>query len=123
MLERGKSAGKVGKAIILPIYKGKGDAGNCNNYRGISLVDHLAKIYERILERRLREKVEPKLGEEQHGYRRGRGTTDLLFTLRMVTEKMLEYGKVSSLPLLICRKLLIRCQGRNSGEQWKGIIE
>lgn len=119
----GKVPERWGKAIILPIYKGKGDAGNCNNYRGISLIDHLAKIYERILERRLREKVEPKLGEEQHGYRRGRGTTDLLFTLRMVTEKMLEYGKSFFVAFIdlqkafdsVPRKKLWRAMERNYG--------
>src|SRR6201990_159334 len=43
-----------GKAIVVPIYKGKGDPADCNNYRGITLLDHLSKTYERILERRLR---------------------------------------------------------------------
>src|SRR5678815_1435808 len=58
-----------GRSIIVPIYKGKGDAGNCKNYRGISLMDHMAKLYERIIERKLRSKIEPRLGEEQYGYR------------------------------------------------------
>src|SRR5678815_3694590 len=119
----GKVPERWGKAIIIPIYKGKGDAGSCNNYRGISLMDHLAKIYERILERRLREKVEPRLGEEQYGYRRGRSTTDLLFTLRMVSEKMLEYGKrffVAFIDLQkafdsVPRKKLWRAMERNYG--------
>src|SRR5678815_4599354 len=43
-----------GRSIIVPIYKGKGDAVNCKNYRGISLMNHMAKLYERILERKLR---------------------------------------------------------------------
>ena len=44
-------------------------------------MDHMAKLYETILERKLRSKIEPRLGEEQYGYRGGRSTTDLMFAL------------------------------------------
>ncbi len=75
-----------GKTIILPIYKGKGDSGRSDNYRVISLINHIAKLYERILEK-------PKLGEEQHGYRKDRSTSDPIFILRMVMEKCWEFNK------------------------------
>ena len=39
---------------------------------------------------RLRERVEPELGEEQLGFRKGRGTTDGMFSLRQLVEKRLE---------------------------------
>ena len=48
------------------------------------------KLLERILDKRLREKVEPELGEEQLGFRKGRGTTDGMFSLRQLVEKRLE---------------------------------
>lgn len=88
----GEVPAEWGKSIIVPIYKKKGDSGQCNNYRGISLMDHIAKLYERMIECRLREIVEQSLGEEQHGYRKGRGTTDLIFSLRQVVEKAYEYN-------------------------------
>ena len=37
-----------------------------------------------------RERVEPELGEEQLGFRKGRGTTDGMFSLRQLVEKRLE---------------------------------
>ncbi len=37
------------KAIIVPIYKGKGKREECNSYRGISLLSVPGKIYGRIL--------------------------------------------------------------------------
>ena len=48
------------------------------------------KLLERILEKRLCERVERNLGEEQLGFRNGRGTTDGMFSLRQLVEKRLE---------------------------------
>ena len=42
------------RSTICPIFKNKGDPLECKNYRGISLMSHAGKLYERILERRLR---------------------------------------------------------------------
>ena len=50
--------------MIIPIYKEKGDIiQDCGNYRGggggggIKLMSHTMKIWERIIERRLREET------------------------------------------------------------------
>ena len=48
------------------------------------------KLLEMILDKRLRERVEHKLGEEQLGFRKGRGATDGIFSLRQLVEKRLE---------------------------------
>ena len=60
--KKGEIPGEWGNAIICPVYK-KGDKSECRNYRGISLLPHITKIYERILECRLHSCVEEKLGE------------------------------------------------------------
>lgn len=72
-------------SIIISIYKGKGDIQNCTNYRGIKLLPHTMKVWERIIERRLRE--ETTIGEEQFGFMPGRGTTEPMFALRQLMEK------------------------------------
>ena len=59
-------------------------------YRGITLLSHIMKLLERILDGRIRKKVEQELGEEQQGFRKGRGTTDGMFALRQMVEKRLE---------------------------------
>ena len=51
-----------GKDLMCPIYK-KGDKTICSNYRGISLMPHPLKVYERMLEGALRECIEEKLGK------------------------------------------------------------
>lgn len=81
-----------GRAIVCPVFK-KGDRGDCSNYRGISLLPHAMKLYERILEKRLRTEVEDKLNEAQYGFRPGRGTTDLIFSLKMMIEKSWEWDR------------------------------
>ncbi|GJW91913.1 retrovirus-related pol polyprotein LINE-1 [Tanacetum coccineum] len=39
---------------VIPFYKNKGDAQACSNYRGIKLLSHTMKLWERVIERRLR---------------------------------------------------------------------
>ena len=41
---------------MVSIYKGKGDALECNSYRGIKLLEHAMKVFERVIEARLRER-------------------------------------------------------------------
>ena len=37
---------------MVPIFKGKGDVMECNNYRGIKLMSHTMKLWERMIEAR-----------------------------------------------------------------------
>ena len=71
--------------ITIPIYKGKGDAMNCGNYRGVRLLEQGMKVNEYVLERRLREIVD--IGDYQFGFRQGRSTTDAIFIVRQLQEK------------------------------------
>ncbi|KAF3675031.1 La-related protein 6A [Capsicum annuum] len=41
-------------STMIPLYKNKGDIQSCNNYRGIKLLSHSMKIWERVIEVRLR---------------------------------------------------------------------
>ena len=78
-------------SVIIPIYKEKGDIQDCENYRGIKLMSHTMKIWERIIDRRLRE--ETTIGDEQFGFMPGRGTTDAIFAVRQLMEKHREKQK------------------------------
>ena len=75
-------------SILVPIYKGKGDIQDCGNYRGIKLTSHTLKIWEKVVERRLREMVN--IGEGQYGFMPGKSTTDAIFALRQLMEKYRE---------------------------------
>ena len=41
-------------AVIVPLYKGKGERNECKNYRGISLLSVIGKTYAGILVDRVR---------------------------------------------------------------------
>ena len=70
---------------LVPIFKNKGDVLECNNYRGIKLMSHSMKVWEKVIERRLRE--ESDISQNQFGFMPGRGTTDAIFAIRQLCEK------------------------------------
>ena len=90
--EEGKIPEDWNKAIIVPIYK-KGNRMECSNYRGISLLSVPGKVYASIIEKRIRNLTEGKLGENQAGFRPNRGCQDQIFALRQIIEKSWEYNK------------------------------
>ena len=65
-------------SVLLPVFKGKGDPMECGSYRAIKLLEHAMKVTERVLERRIREKVNT--DDMQFGFRPGKRTTDAIFT-------------------------------------------
>ena len=78
-------------ATIVSLYKNKGSKSDCGNYRGISLLSIAGKILARVVLNRLIENVsEDNLPEAQCGFRPGRSTVDMIFTVRQVQEKCME---------------------------------
>ena len=79
------------RSIILNLYKGKGDATARGNYRGLKLLEHAMKAFERILEGLIRKQVS--IDDMQFGFMPGRGTTDGIFIARQVQEKFIAKNK------------------------------
>jgi len=77
-------------ATIVTIYKRKGDRAECGNHRGISLLAIAGKVLAKIILNRLKEITEKVLPESQCGFRAGRSTCDMIFTLRQLQEKATE---------------------------------
>ena len=44
-------------ACMVPLYKGKGDVYECSNFKGISLLSVVGKVYSRVLINRIRDKT------------------------------------------------------------------
>ena len=70
--------------------KKKPQATKCSDHRTISLIAHTAKIVAKIVRRRIEKKIEDVLGEDQFGFRRGKGTRDAIEMLRIISERTLE---------------------------------
>ena len=56
-LKQEKIPDDLKESEIVAIYKQKGDILECGNYRGIKLLEIAQKIYERVIERRIRERI------------------------------------------------------------------
>ena len=89
-LTEGKIPVEWRTGLIIPIWKMKGDVHDPGKYRGITPPTQVLKLLESVLDGRIRKKIESEIGEEQQGFRKGRGTTDGLFTLKQFVEKKLE---------------------------------
>jgi hypothetical protein len=75
--------GKWRTLIVVPIPK-KGDLSLPTNYRGISLMCIIAKIYNKALLFRVRKVLDGRLCDIQNGFRPGRSTIPHIVTLREI---------------------------------------
>ena len=80
------------KSEIVPIYKQKRDTLECGNVRGITLLEHGMKIFEKILERILRKLITVN-NNMQSGFSSGKGTTYAVFIIQQLQRKHLEVHK------------------------------
>uniref|UniRef100_A0A3B3ZSF9 Uncharacterized protein n=1 Tax=Periophthalmus magnuspinnatus TaxID=409849 RepID=A0A3B3ZSF9_9GOBI len=107
--------------VVVLLYQ-KGDWRVCSNYRGITLLSLSGKVHSRILERRIRPIVEPRIQEEQCCFHPGRRTLDQSASrhddvLRMVLTQMEGEHKLalrrvyaSALPPLVDRCGITVCR-------------
>ncbi|CAF4074483.1 unnamed protein product [Adineta steineri] len=84
-------------AILIRLFK-KGDKQLCDNYRGISLLSVISKLFSRIILNRIQQLIDNQLLEAQSGFRPNRSTIDHIFILKMIMERRKEFNK----PLFLC---------------------
>jgi len=74
--------------VLIHIFKNKGDAHECTNYRGIKLMCHTLKLWEQVMERRLWR--DTNVSQSQFGFMSGRSTMEAIHLLRGMMEKYRE---------------------------------
>ena len=82
------------EGFIIPLHK-KGSINDVENYRGITLLSTLGKLFSRMLNNRLSNWAEHYyiLIEAQAGFRHGMGTVDNIFILHGLLTHYLNHGK------------------------------
>ncbi|XP_050563541.1 LINE-1 retrotransposable element ORF2 protein [Spodoptera frugiperda] len=80
------------KSTIVLLHK-KGDRDNIENYRPISLMSNLYKVFAKLILNRLTGLFDQQQPMEQAGFRAGFSTIDHMHVLKQLIEKSAEYGK------------------------------
>ena len=94
MFTSGEYPRSWGEGIITPIFK-KGDVNDVSNYRGITLINVLAKVYSQLLLNRLTYWTEmyDKITKSQFGFQKRKSIIDCIFILQSVVSKVLSKGQ------------------------------
>ena len=82
-LEKGRIPDEWKVAYVTPIYKGKGPKSELNNYRPISVISPVAKVFETLVASNIRSYLDSRnvLSESQYGFRVGRSCELALNTM------------------------------------------
>ena len=70
-------------ALLVPVPK-KGDLSCCDNWKGISLLYMIGKLFARVLNDRLQLVVEETVSDSQCQLRAGRSCVDMIFCVRQL---------------------------------------
>ena len=74
------------KGNIIRLYKGKGQKGKRSNERGITLASNVGKVYERIINERVKEVTQ--ITDAQAGGKEGSAITDHLIALEQIIQEI-----------------------------------
>ena len=88
IFESGIFPDKWTEGFIVPIHK-KGDVNNVQNYRGITLVSCLSKLFTSILNKRLEAFCDNNnvISDAQFGFRKGKSTVDAIYILHSIVQR------------------------------------
>ncbi|KAG0713639.1 Pikachurin [Chionoecetes opilio] len=79
------------RGLVVPIWKGKGDRQDCNNYRGITLLSVPGKVLVHLLLTQIRSHLLKHQRPQQSGFTPGKSTTDRILALRVLVERRREF--------------------------------
>ena len=90
------------KGNIIRLYKGKGQKGKCSNEREITLASNVGKVYELIINGRIKEVTQ--ITDAQAGGEEGSATTDHLIVLKQIVQEIRDEGKTAYVIFLDVQK-------------------
>ena len=93
------------RSVFIPIPK-KDNAKECLNCHTTGLISHTSKIMLKILQARLQQQLNHEFPDVRAGFRKGRGTRDLIANIHWIIKKAREFQKETSISALwLCQSL------------------
>ena len=92
ILETGEIPTNFKRTLIVVLFK-KDDRSECKNYRPISLLSHIYKLFMTIIRCRISDDLYSRFPDSQAAYQPNRGTTEQIFALSQLIEKSIEFNK------------------------------
>ena len=92
VIDTGNVPDEWGVGLIKPLYKGKGNVHDCDNYRGITLLSCIGKLFTTVLNNRLNAFISSNsiLSQNQAGFRKAHSTLDHVFSLKCLIDIFME---------------------------------
>ena len=91
ILSTGNIPSKFKKPLIVVIYK-KGSRLDCGNYRSMSLLSHVYKLFISIIAARVKSDSYESFSSSQAAYQPGRGTIEQILALEQIIEESIEFN-------------------------------
>ena len=79
------------------LYKGKGDAADCNSHRGLLTADHASKVFTSLVWPPIARVCDKRLPTEQCGCVRGRGTARVMHTSKLFARRVAAHKRPCAL--------------------------
>lgn len=92
ILKKGQIPSQWKTSHIILLFK-KGQKEDIGNYRPISLMSNIYKIYSKVILERISKQLDENQPREQAGFRRKFSTLDHIHTVKQIIEKYKEYNK------------------------------
>ena len=92
MYDTGNIPEKMMENVFIAIPKKPGTV-ECKEHRTIALMSQVGKVILRVIGRRIKRRIMENVDEKQYGFRKGKGTRNAIFVLRMITERAIEMQK------------------------------
>lgn len=88
----GKVTEQMCKSIFITLPKVNGTL-DCEKHRIISIMSQITKVILRVILKRIRRKIRAEIADEQFGFTAVKGTSNAIFALRLLAERMIEKQK------------------------------
>ena len=103
------------RSVFIPVPK-KGNDKEFLNYHTVALISHASKVMLKILQARLQQFVNCELPDVEAGFRKGRGTRDLIANICWIIKMQKSSRETSISALLTTPKPLTRWITTNCGK-------